>query len=444
MGQESLPGSAAGFLARVGNIRAIGALVALSVLLLLITSATFSALGIVLPDMVKSMNWTWSEAGLGFTVLGASCGGSSWLPALLIRRIGVRATLIVGTLVITAGLAGFGFCTGLWMFLASACACGVGYQMMAYIPSTHVIAASFEHSERPLGFYFAFGSLGGIAGPWLVFGIMDLFAQQWRQYWMVQAVIALVVGVTCAIVVGRLSEKPTKTGDGKPVATNADQGWTVAEALRTPQFYVLAAAYFAHLLAGVTVASLSVAHLTERGVSVAIAGAMLSVESLVQLGGRLATGALGDWINPKHLLVFALAVDAFGCFALSVATNNLTLLVYAIGTGLGFGLTAYAVTVLLLKYYGREHNLEIFSLTCLVGALSALGPVIGGLMRDSLGSFAPTFQLFGGVVALVCLVAVFMRAPQRKPLVHADQLSDELTSIAEAAVRAEIVPSAAE
>ena len=59
-------------------------------------------------------------------------------------------------------------------------------------------------------------------------------------------------------------------------------------------------------------------------------------------------------------------------------------------------------------------NLEIFSLTCLVGAVSALGPVIGGLMRDRLGGFAPTFQPFAAVIFIVFIAALFMRPPRKR------------------------------
>jgi hypothetical protein len=68
--------------------------------------------------------------------------------------------------------------------------------------------------------------------------------------------------------------------------------------------------------------------------------------------------------------------------------------------------------VLLLNYYGRKHNLEIFSLTCLIGAVSALGPTIGGSLRDLTGSFTITFQLFAGVIAVILLAVVFMRPPR--------------------------------
>jgi MFS family permease len=114
------------------------------------------------------------------------------------------------------------------------------------------------------------------------------------------------------------------------------------------------------------------------------------------------------------MLLFALAANAVGCFALAIAHDYPMMILYAAGTGIGFGLTIVATTVLLLEYYGREHNLEIFSLTCLVGALSALGPVIAGIIRDNFGSFAPAFQIYGVAIALVGFAAIFMRPPVRK------------------------------
>ena len=239
-----------------------------------------------------------------------------------------------------------------------------------------------------------------------------------------QTGLSVAIGLVCALVVGHLSlARHDATSAPRPMPSETGSGWTVREVLRTPQFYILLAAYFSHLLSGVTVVSVSIAHLTERGVALGLAGAMLSLELVMGLAGRMGAGFLGGRINPKHLLLFALFVNAAGCFALSTAGSYSSLILYSIGTGLGFGLTAVAVTVLLLDYYGREHNLEIFSLTCLIGALSALGPVIAGIIRDSTGSFTPAFQFYGAAIGLIGIVAVFMRPPVRKTSASAGQIS---------------------
>ena len=406
--------------------RAWGLVGVFSLVLFLITAATYNALGVVLPDMVREEGWNWTEAGFGFTMLGAATGASSFIPPILIRRWGVRVTLLCGAAVMAGGFACLAETHTALLYFLGAGLCGVGYQMLSLIPGTHVIAALFKYRARPFGVYFSSAAFGGVAGPFLVIRLMTLFHHQWRMLWLTEAIVALAAGVICAAAVGGskwLAETSAET-DAALAADVAepDAGervfrtrtdWTVAQALRTPQFYVLLAAYFAHLLIGAGVAGLSVAHLTQRGVLPGVAATMLSLEALMQAAGRGVGGWIGDRVNPRYLLMAALACLAIGSAALSVADSYPMMLLYAVGSGLGFGLTLLTVTVLLLNYYGRKHNLEIFSLTCLIGVAAALGPTIGGKLRDLSGSFTSTFQIFAGVVVLILVVVSFMRPPRR-------------------------------
>jgi len=415
------------------DIRRISLLAGFSLLLFLITASTYGSLGVVLPAMIGDLNWSFEKAFLGFSVLGVFTGASSWLPAILIRKIGVRGTLLLGSAVLGAGLLGFAGSESIARYYVGAALCGIGFQMAALIPGTHVLSGLYRKRALPFGIYFTFGSLGGAAGPWMALSIMGATHNDWRIYWLVQAVLACVVGLICAAMVGGSKwlaaaahevdievEEEARTAPADARVYRTSHEWTVKAALRTPQFYVLVAAYFTHLLTGVTVASLSVTHLTEIGVAAgvaatlaaAVAAKMLSLESLMQTLARLGGGFLGDRVDPKWLLVGAQAMLVAGLLALASATTGPLMLLYAVGTGVGFGLTVLAVTVLLLNYYGRRSNLELFSLTCLVGAVSAAGPFIGGMMRDRLGGFAPTFQLFAAVIAVVFVAALFMKPPR--------------------------------
>jgi MFS family permease len=416
---------------RPADVRAWAAVGGFGLVFFQITAATYSSLGVVLPDMVRDQGWTWTQAGLGFTLMGAATGGSSTVPSMLIRRIGVRPTLVLGTAVITAGFVCFSLTRSPLVYFLGAVLCGVGFQMQAVIPATFVLAALFPRRGLPFGVYFAAGSAGGVAGPVLALAVIRAFDHQWRLFWLIQAGAAIVAGLTCVALVGGpawLARRAAQTDAAlaDPVASQAApsakaariyrtaEAWTARQALRTSQFYVLLAAYFAHLLIAIVVSGVSVAHLTERGVDATVAGVMLSLESLVGVAGRAVGGVLGDIVEPRRLLLFALAALSLGGTALSVADAYPMMLVYVIGSGLGFGLVSVVVPLLLLNYYGRKHNLEIFALTALIGAVSASGTLIAGAIRDQTGGFAPAIQIFALAAAVVLAAALFMRPPTRR------------------------------
>lgn len=399
---------------------------ALSLLLFLITASTFSSLGVVLPAMIKEQGWGFGPAFLGFTFLGAFCGASSKLPAILIRRIGVRGTIVAGSAVMVAGFACLAASPGLTVYLIGTALLGVGYQMMALIPGTHVLSMLFKKRALPFGVYFTIGSLGGVIGPWMAVSGMQMAHGGWRPYWWAQAIGSVVIGALCAALVGgRAWLEAAAVETDKAVAEDIQAApantkvyrspvdWSVKEAIRTPQFYVILAAYFAHLLGGVTAVSLAPTHFSELGVASSMAITAISLESLMQVVARMGGGLLGDRVDPRWLLAGAQGMMAVGLLALAHATTWPLLMLFAVGVGVGFGLTVLAVSILLLNYYGRKNNLEIFSLVCLVGAVSALGPVVGGVMRDRLGSFVPTFQVCAAIIGVIFVAACFMRPPRK-------------------------------
>lgn len=403
-------------------------LAAFSLLLFLITAATYSSLGVVIPAMVPELGWSWEHAFLGFSIMGVATGGSSWLPAILIRRWGVRATLVAGAAVMALGLALLARVQSLPAYFLATALLGVGFQAAALIPGTHVLSAIFRQRALPFGVYFTCGALGGVAGPLLVLGALHVFDGEWRMYWALQALAIGGLGLVCAAVVGgprwleeagramdRLTSAEAKAAPAHPRVWRTDHDWSVRDAVRTPQFAILVAAYFSHLLAGVTAASLTQAHLTQLGVAGVIAAGALSAEGLMQVVARLAGGAVGDRVDPRWLLVLAQGLLVVGLLALSRAASLPLQVLYAMGVGVGFGLTVLAVSLLLLNYFGRKNNVELFSLTCLVGAVSAAGPFIGGFMRDRLGGFTQTFELFAALTAVVFVAALLMRPPRAKP-----------------------------
>jgi OFA family oxalate/formate antiporter-like MFS transporter len=156
-----------------------------------------------------------------------------------------------------------------------------------------------------------------------------------------------------------------------------------------------------------------VAHLTQNGVAAAIAISMLSVEGLLNSAARLAGGILTRFVNAKILLAVALGFLIMGLLALGTARDVPMMLVYAAGIGIGYGLTFFAATILLLDYFGRGPYLELFSTVNLIATTGAVAPTLAGLTRDHTGSFLPFFIALSIAVAIVMLAVAIMRPPHR-------------------------------
>jgi MFS family permease len=395
-------------------------LLSFSALFFLVTAATFTSLGVVLPDMVSELGWSWTAAGFGFTVLGVSTGLSSAFPAFVIRKLGVRVTILVGTaLLTTAFLILFQVQSVLMYFIAAAMA-GTGHSFVSTLPGTYMIARNFKRQSTAFGIYFTIGGLGGIVGPLIYFTAVGVW-DEWRMHWMLVAIGTALLGVLTAIF---LREGAGEDQRAEEVAAEAmldstddvyvtKQTWTVRQALRTPQFYLIVASYVCFLFCGITVNSLSVAHLTELGVAMGIAAGLLSFEAFLNAVSRAVSGFIGEYIDPKHLLVAGLAMLVAGMVALGAGSSWPLLIIYAFGIGAGYGVTFLASCVLLMNYYGRSSYLELFSIMNFFAALASTGPFLGGYMRDTLGSFSLVYLLYALVPALVMAGVFFMRPPTR-------------------------------
>ncbi len=187
------------------------------------------------------------------------------------------------------------------------------------------------------------------------------------------------------------AHRPNNPLPPPPATIDGPSGWTVRGALATPQFYVIVFAYAMYLLINTTAHGLAVAHLTQRGIRTAWAAWMLSLEALIGAAVSLLGGRAGERVGAKTLLVVSLAALVIGMAGLALAHGLPMMLVYAVGVGIGYGLTFLAATVLLLRYFGPRANLELYSLMCLISTAAAVGPASAGWARDVLGSFEGVF-----------------------------------------------------
>jgi MFS family permease len=403
---------------RNGRIHPWATFVSLSLLFFLVNAGTFASLGVVLPAMVREMHWTWAQAGLGYTVLGLSCGLSSLLPTLMIRRMGVRSPLILGTVLLVVGFGLLAWGHSIGAYLLGTLMNGLGNTLTLTIPGTHVLTNLFKRKSAVLGAYFTAGALGGVAGP-LLFVAVNAVTHGWRDYWVIFSAGALVLGVFAILTTPHRLEKvaeeaPPERLSPSQIVAGLHQ-WTVRRALASPQYYIIVGSYMLYLLVNTTMHNFAVEHLSERGIDPKAAAGMLSLEALIGAAVSTIGGFLGDKVGAKRLLMTALIALGIGAAALAEARGYGLMLVYALGMGTAFGLIFVAPALLLLNYFGREPNLELYSLMGLFSVVAATGPTIAGWARDITGSFQGMFLICAASTLVMLAGVVFMKPPQVRP-----------------------------
>ncbi|HEX4742707.1 MAG TPA: MFS transporter [Caulobacteraceae bacterium] len=391
----------------------------LSLIFFVVSAGAFSSLGVVLPKMVAELHWDWQQAGWGYTLLGLACGLASLISAALVRRIGVNGTMLVGGLTMTAGFAALAVTHSVWIYLFGTLLVGLSFALVSTVPGTHVLTDLFaERRSTILGVYFTIGALGGVVGP-MMYVWVNAWTHAWRPFWWIFAAMAASAGLYAMLTTpGRRDETAHDTEAPEqaslPEVIEGLRDWTVRHALATTQFYVIVGGYTTYLLINTTAHGFAVQHLIEHGVSATSAAEMLSLEQLFGAAITIVGGVLAERISTKALMAVSMAALALGMLGLAEAHGWLLMWVYVLGVGLGFGLSFICSTVLLLRYFGRKANLELFSIMCLISTSAALGPAFGGWARDTLGSFTGMFVLCALVAVGLLIATIFLRPPVMK------------------------------
>lgn len=395
------------------TLRQISLAVSLGMIFFLITATTFASLGVILPAMIAEFGWSWTTAGLGFTVLALLTGVFSPIAAKSLERLGARLHYAVGGIIMTAGYLLLAAATDVVSYLAATALLGAGFALLANVTGAYLVGRAAPPAWRTIaiGAYLSAGGAGGVFGPLIANAIITTGAD-WRLFWTASALAAACVSAVIVLLTGEASLRAAGADpqDGASEDNAAETArWTASAAMKTPAFMAIAAALTIAYFCGVTVSTWSVTHLQNLGFGSSVAVAMLSLYSGSNAGARALGGIAARRIDAKTLLVAALLANAIGMTALAFATSLPVAIAFALFDGFAFGMALFATTVLMIEYFGLKNSPALLGSANLLATIAMAGPTIAGKTADLYGDFAPIFIVYA-LAALTVAVAVLMIA----------------------------------
>lgn len=319
----------------------------------------------------------------------------------LVETYGPKKIMTFFALVAGAAFILVSFTQSLWFFYMAYALLSFGTTGIGFIPVSSVIARWFSRRRgTATGFAMVGLSAGGLVLAPLVGLINAHFDWRFAFIFLGLLVWVLALPVTLFVVKGRPSEIGLLP-DGEEIPETPDpdsaasvdlsmeeEGWPLREAIRTREFFWIAATFFLAPLAQMGMLQHQVPMIIESGISEATAATALGLTAGLGGLGKLSFGRISEIIPFRYASMLCFGLQALGVFALFNAQSTTLIWVYVLIFGFAMG----GVIVLLPLSVGHFFGLASFGV--IMGAISmvqafgtAFGALLSGLIYDYLGSY---------------------------------------------------------
>lgn len=328
----------------------------------------------------------------------------------LIDRFGPRPLIIGG-----AALSGIGFVvlstvhSFLAFFIIYVFVISLGYNAGFFHPVSTALNSWFIR-RRAIAFAImsAAGSAGGIImAPVLSYLILNF---GWRTGAIISGLILLIVALPAALPMHRSPEARGLRPDGEQTDKNtlqvqsdnpaSETDFTVRQALRTRDYWLLTISISLRLMVTVALAAHLIPILVWKGVSEATAAYFVSVFAFTTVVMTLGMGWMGDRWNKPILSALGILATIGGMMGLALSQGTVALYFFPIGLAITMGTTPLNWS-LIGDLFGRRSYGSLRGFMGLIyGIATFLSPIYAGWIFDYMGSYALVFITFSVILLI--------------------------------------------
>jgi MFS family permease len=365
-----------------------------------------------LPLYISSLNVSYSLVSL---VVGASALGTLLMdiPAgALVGRLGLRPTMLVGTILVGIGTLALSFFQDIPLLVAARIAAGVGTALWGISRHAYVATAiPIAMRGRAISIYGGVNRIGTFAGP-AAGGVLAGWVSYQASFVAASLMAAIVVCLTLFLI------KPSPL----PLEASGGRGrWRVVGVVLRQNRRDLGAAAVAQTFAQMIRAGrLFIVPLYGSDVldlDPAKVGLVLTVSAVLDVSMFVPAGFLMDRFGRKTAAVPSFAIMAVGVAMIPLATSFAWLLVAAAVIGFGNGLGSGTMMTLGADLAPEGATGEFLGVWRLIGDAGAfVGPVAVGLLASAVGlrGSAILLAVFGAIAALT--LAFMVRETRQSPV----------------------------
>ena len=378
---------------------------------------TVFSLAVFLQPMSDATGWSRTGISSAMTIVFVTMGVGAFGWGALTDRFGPMIVVLSGGLLLGLGLALASRATSLLEFQLIYGIIVGGAAGAVFAPTIATVTGWFD-KHRSLAVSLVSAGMGVAPMTISPFASWLIQTYDWRTAQICIAILAWALLVPTAFLVRRppiLAEQAA----GRPAAADSaagDPAMTVGQALRSPQFIVLAATFFACCATHSGPIFHTVSYAIACGLAPLAAVTIYSAEGLAGLAGRLVFGVAGDRFGAKRTLVVGLLIQAVAAGAYFFTRQLGEFYAVALVFGLAYGGVMPLYAVIAREYFPLRIMGTVFGAAAMVSSLGmAFGPAIGGWIYDTTGSYGWLYiGSFGVGLGAVAIALAFPPFPAER------------------------------
>lgn len=372
--------------------------------------AMFS-LAVFLEPMTRDTGWSRAAISSAMTLnfLAMGIAGFGW--GALSDRFGTRSVVLAGSVLLGLGLALASRATNETAFVLI-------YGLIIGIAAGSFFAPMFANVmgwfDKHRALAMSLVSVGVGVAPMTVspFAAWLVTHMDWRSAQLGIAFLAWGILIPAALFVR--SPPPVAAGGADSADMPAGANLSASKALKSPQFIVLAATFFACCATHSGPIFHTISYAIFCGIPAMSAVTIYSLEGLAGLGGRIVFGIAADRFGVKRVLITGLMIQALAAGAFVFASRLGDFYTIAAVFGFAYGGVMPLYGVIAREYFGQQILGTVLGAATMISSLGmALGPLGGGWLFDRFNSYTwlytASFALGLLAVAIALLFPPFSR-----------------------------------
>lgn len=387
--------------------------VAAGALLGCVAIGTTFSLAVFLQPMADATGWSRTGISGAMTIVFLTMGVGGFIWGALTDRFGPLPVVLAGAILLGLGLTLSSRATSLLEFQILYGVLVGGASAAVFVPMMATVTGWFD-KHRSLAVSLVSAGMGVAPMTVSPFASWLIDNYDWRTAQLAIAIFAWVLLVPTALLVRRAP--PEGAGAAQAMEGAADPGMTAGQALRSPQFIVLALTYFCCCATHSGPIFHTVSYAVACGLTITTAVTIYSVEGLAGLGGRLVFGLAGDRYGAKRALVAGLLLQAVMAGAYFFTRQLGEFYAVAVLFGLAYGGVMPLYAVIAREYFPMRIMGTVLGAASLTASLGmSLGPAVGGWIYDTTGSYGWLYiGSFGIGLGAVAIAFLFPPLPSRQ------------------------------